>query len=47
MNKAFELTTLSDSLFKEGLSKRFSSLSDDELKLKARQIMDRCRNNNY
>ncbi len=47
MNKAFELTKLSDDLFEKGLRKRFSSLSEDELKRKARQIRDRCRNNNY
>ncbi len=47
LNKAFELTKLSDDLLTRGLRTRFSSLSEDELKRKARQIRDRCRNNNY
>ena len=47
LNKAFELTKLSDDLFERGLSRRYPSLSEKELKLKARQIRDRCHNNNY
>ncbi len=47
LNKAFELTKLSDDLLTRGLRTRFSSLSEDDLKRKARQIRERCHNNNY
>lgn len=45
--KAFELSTFTKELFKQGLRKRFPDLSEEEFLLLLKERLDKCHNRNY
>jgi len=45
--KAFELSELTKELFKQGLKKRYPSLSDEEFRKLYLKEIDKCHNLNY